>query len=125
MLKGPFALLFLVACSASAQAQDLQEGAWTGTLTPMNHPEMATPLTYDVRHIGDSLAISLQTVGASDPIAARGIVLAADTLLFAFNEPEADVRLRCAFGRQEDGSYAGRCADAEGKWAAFTMVPPK
>ena len=116
--------LLLAACGASVQAQDLQEGTWTGTLTPMNHPEMATPLTYDVRHAGDSLAISLRATGSPDPITARDIALTADTLSFAFNEPEADVLLRCTLGRQEDRSYAGRCADAEGKWAAFTMISP-
>ncbi|MGI9175040.1 MAG: hypothetical protein ACR2GR_06960 [Rhodothermales bacterium] len=126
MQKPAFALtVLLIVCSAQTQAQDLQEGTWTGTLTPMNHPERATPLTYDVRHAGDSLTITFALSDLPDSVVTRDITLTADTLSFAFNEPEADVLLRCALGRQEDQSYAGRCADAEGKWAAFTMVPPE
>ena len=126
MLKTIFTLTLLLAvCSAPSQAQDLQEGTWTGTLTPMNHPEMATPLIYDVRHVGDSLAITLTSPALPDSVVMREITLTADTLSFAFNEPEADVLLRCALGRQEDGSYTGRCADAEGKWATFAMIAPE
>ena len=117
--------LLLAANTAQTRAQDLQEGTWTGALTPMNHPEMATPLTYDVRHVGDSLAISFGMPGSPELMATREVALVADTLHFAFDEPEADVRLDCALGRQEDGSYAGRCADAEGKSATFTMIPPE
>ena len=47
-----------------------------------------------------------------------------DTLSFVFNEPEAGVLLTCALARQADERSAGRCVDAEGKWAHFTMTPP-
>ena len=58
---------------------------------------------------------------AAAPASAR---VEGDTLSFVFNEPEAGVLLTCALARQADERYAGRCVDAEGKWAHFTMTPP-
>ena len=109
--------------AAGAEAPTLETGTWTGGLTPMNHPDMTMPMTYDVRRDADGLAISLAgEQGEMTPT--HDVALDGDTLRFAFNEPEENVLLTCALGRQADASYAGRCTDAEGKWAHFTMVPP-
>lgn len=116
-----FALLALAAC---ASPERLDEGRWTGTLTPMNHPEMANPVAYDVGYAGDTLRIALVGPGGGT-LPTRDVRLTADTLHFAFNEPEEQVPLRCALGREPTGGFAGRCTDASGQWARFTMQPPE
>jgi hypothetical protein len=117
-----FLMLFIACAPAADEASSepyLPEGQWTGGLVPMNHPDHMTPLTYTVRRDGEVLAITL-----GDTIPTRAVRLQGDTLRFQFNEPEEGVLLDCALGRQEDGSFAGRCTDAGGQWARFTMVPP-
>ena len=102
----------------------LAEGRWSGTLTPMNHPEMENPIAYDVGYEGDDLRIDLVGPdGAALPT--RDVRLTADTLFFVFDEPEENVPLRCALARDETDHLAGRCTDASGKWARFTMQPPE
>ena len=90
----------------------------------MNHPEMANPMAYNVRHTGSSLSIDLVGPGGV-PVSTRDPYLDGDTLFFSFREPEEQVLLRCALGRDSAGGFAGRCADATGKWARFTMHPPE
>ena len=124
MPKSVFVLIsFLAACSAQPSQTALQEGTWTGGLTPMNHPDMVMPLTFEVRRIHGKLSIVLNNGETQTPT--YGLTIEGDTLSFIFNEPEDQVELTCAFGRQADASYAGRCTDAGGKWAHFTMTPPK
>lgn len=69
---------------------------------------MANPIAYDVRYAGEVLIINL--------IGSDGTVLP---------KREEEVPLRCALGRDGSGGFAGRCADASGKWARFTMRPPE
>ena len=104
------------------QRPALQEGTWTGGLTPMNHPDMVLPLTYEVRRIHGKLSITLIAEETRTPT--RALKIEDDTLSFIFNEPEENVELTCAFTRQADAGYAGRCTDAEGKWGHFIMTPP-
>ena len=123
MKKRVFVLIgFLAACSAQPSQPVLQEGTWTGGLTPMNHPDRVMPLTYQVSRVEGQWSIVLKNGETQTPT--RALTIEGDTLSFVFNEPEENVELTCAFGRQADASYAGRCADAEGKWAHFTMTPP-
>ena len=117
-------LLFLSALTLAACAAPdarLQEGTWTGHLTPMNHPEMQLPLTYVVGP-GPTLTIA---PAEGQPVAVRTLAFKGDSLGFIFDEPEAGVPLTCRLARQPDASYAGRCTDAAGKWAHFTMIPPE
>lgn len=117
-------LCLLTACGTSSQSSRLQEGQWTGGLTPMNHPDMSMPLAYDVGYEGDALTLALSGPGGME-MPARDVALQGDTLHFVFDEPEEGVPLQCALGRQAAaGSLEGRCTDAEGKWARFTMTPP-
>jgi hypothetical protein len=82
----------MAACSAPDSAPALPEGTWTGTLTPMNHPEMNNPVAYDVRYVEDTLAIDL--IGPNDSrIATRAVHLTADSLHYRFDEPEEGVTL--------------------------------
>lgn len=112
--------LLLAACGSSSR---LEEGQWTGSLTPMNHPAMENPVSYDVRYAGDDLSIDLVGPGGA-ALPTRDVRLTSDTLHFTFDEPEEGVALDCALGRDDDG-FAGRCTDVSGKWAHFTMRPPK
>ena len=89
----------------------------------MNHPDMVTPLTYDVSYPDGALAIVLN--GPDDTaMAARDVALQDDTLRFVFDEPEEGVTLRCTLGAEPSGGFAGRCIDPTGQWAQFTMMPP-
>jgi hypothetical protein len=45
-------------------------------------------------------------------------------LHYRFDEPEEGVTLQCALGHRADGHFDGRCTDAAGQWARFTMMPP-
>lgn len=113
--------LILAACGSPER---LAEGRWSGTLAPMNHPEMANPVAYDVSYEGNLLHIAVVGPdGAALPT--RDVRLTADTLYFAFDEPEENVPLRCTLRRDTTDSFAGRCADASGQWARFTMQPPE
>ena len=116
------ALSGIPACTTSTPP-NLAVGTWTGTLTPMNHPDMANPITYTVRYPNDALAIDLIGPGGNR-LFTRSIHHTADSLHFTVDEPEEGVTLHCALGRQPDEGFAGRCADATGKWARFTMTPP-
>ena len=114
------ALLCLAACGSSSL---LEEGRWTGALTPMNHPDMANPVAYDVSYDGDALAIDLIGPGGA-AVPTRDVRLANGTLYFTFDEPEEGVALDCALG-SIDGGFSGRCTAPDGKWARFTMRPPE
>ncbi len=88
----------------------------------MNHPDRVMPLTYEVSRADGRLSLTIGSGETQTPT--RALTLEGDTLSFVFNEPEEGVLLTCALGRQADAGYAGRCADAEGKWVLFTMTPP-
>lgn len=116
----PLLLLVLMGCPSGASK--LQDGHWTGTLTPMNHPVMATPVGLLVSTTGGT--IEIEVVGPDGrSIPAREIEFDDDTLGFSFNEPEAGTPLRCDWTRQEDGGFAGRCTDPGGQWALFDVSP--
>lgn len=118
----PLLLVGVVLMACPSGASRLQDGRWTGTLTPMNHPDMQTPIALDVRTTGGSIEIViLGPDGGTLP--AREIDFDDDTLAFTFDEPEAGIPLRCDWTRQPDGGFAGRCTDPEGKWAHFEVDP--
>lgn len=116
-------LFFLFACQSPSQ--QIKEGYWTGTLTPMNHPDMSNPMGYEVSYKEGALGIDV--IGPdSTVIPASNVLLENDTLYFQFNEPEEQVTLDCALAEHESAEqeFAGRCTDESGKWARFTMIPP-
>ena len=115
----PLGLLALAGCAPSPP---IPSGTWTGALTPERHPEMASPVAYRVAYPDGALTIEVVGADAS-ALPARDAQLDGDTLRFAFDEPEGDVPLTCALGRDADG-FAGRCTAPDGQWAHFTMRPP-
>lgn len=117
-------LSLLILSTACQTAPKLPEGRWNGSLTPMNHPDMQNQVAYNVSYESDKLQISLigpnnSTVDVQNPR------IEGDTLFFAFNEPEEHVLLRCALVGEEADGFAGRCTAPSGKWAHFTMRPPR
>lgn len=126
MIKSVFPIfifiVILISCQSSPQ---IEEGHWTGTLTPMNHPDMHNPIGYEVTFKNEGLIV--QIIGPdSSLIPTRNTRVENDTLYFQFNEPEEQVELDCKLGRQENlyKGFVGRCTDESGKWARFTMIPP-
>lgn len=118
--------LFVTFClfAACGTSAELEEGRWTGAITPMNHADVENPVAYDVRYEGSALHIDLVGPGGA-AVATREVRLETDTLRFTFNEPEEGVPLRCALARDGAGGFAGRCTDVDRKWARFTMRPPE
>ncbi|MDX1531809.1 MAG: hypothetical protein R3362_09815 [Rhodothermales bacterium] len=123
-MRLPSLLVVLPGLALAQPAEDVPAGTWTGTLTPMNHPDLHTPLVYEVGHEADGLTLALGPAEADVQVRAEDVRLDADALHFWFREPDAAVRLDCEFRRRDDGSYAGRCTDADGKYATLTMRPP-
>ena len=114
--------LTLTACTA-ADSPGLKPGIWTGSLTPMNHPDVSTPLSYSVTMSDATVSIDIEGPGGTSR-PARAIEILTDRLLFVFDEPEQDVELECNLALVDEGKYEGRCTDSEGKWAFFRMEAP-
>lgn len=117
------ALLLVGVTACTPSSPSIESGQWTGTLTPMNHPDLHQPITYDVQSDDGALSIALVGPGGQ-AIPTRDVRLESDTLFFTFDEPEEQVPLDCALARDTE-AFAGRCTDASGKWARFTMRPPE
>jgi hypothetical protein len=118
----------LAACSASTlAAQDaptlLELGVWSGSLTPMHHPDAPTPLGIAVSGSVGSQAIEIR--GPGDLVLPTHDVAVSEAgVVFSFLEPEADVPLRCDLRFDHGGTLTGRCTDPDGKWARLTLRPP-
>lgn len=106
--------------AASAGAQQIETGKWTGSITPPN--QGAVQVTYDVAMKGDTIAI---TVSAAEHGEFRfsDVKLTGEVLTFWFTPgPRVDCSLT---RRQDDGAYAGSCRDSDGGLATMVMIPPK
>lgn len=102
----PVLALLSASCSFSPTGQPLKQGRWAGTLTPMNHPGMENPVSYEVRYSWKDLLIKL--IGPDGvPIATHSPRLEADTLYFSFKEPEEQVLLNCVLAGH--GTTGGSC----------------
>lgn len=112
------ALPFLAA--AAAQAQKLEAGKWTGTITPPGE-QQTVEVTYDVTLKGDSLGMTINA-GEHGSFPASEMKLASGKLTFVFMPGP---RVDCTLDRQNDGAYSGTCKDAQGGVATMVMIPPK
>ena len=119
-------LTIFTACAPPSKNKSLlDEGRWSGYLTPMNHPEMQNPVSYEVSYENSDLDIQLIGPGA-EPVQTMNPHVEGDTLYFSFNEPEEGVTLECRLASLSEGeaAFKGRCSDPSGKWALFAMIPP-
>lgn len=105
---------------AAAQAQTLEVGKWTGTVTPPNE-QQTVPVTYDVTMKGDTIAITVDA-GEHGTYPFNGVKLSDGVLTFWFSPGP---RVDCNLTRGEDGGYRGPCRDSEGGTARMEMIPPK
>ena len=115
----------LVGCTSEevVEVPTLEEGTWTGTIMPMDHPDERTEIIY---RVSTTLGGVNMTIGTSfDNVRpSRDVEVTVDSLYFVFDEPESEVELTCALGLQSNGNYEGKCLDPENKWAWFTMRRP-
>lgn len=88
----------------------------------MNHPDRLIPVAFDLQTASGAPSVTLLgPAGAT--IDGRDVAWDGETLRFVFDEPEAGVPLTCEWPLQSDGSLAGRCTDADGRWARFEVSP--
>lgn len=113
------AVLPLVAVS-SAQAQKLEPGKWSGTVTPPGEV-LGMEVTYDVTMQGDTLGITVNA-GEHGTFAFREVKLNDKTLTFWFTPGP---RVDCTLTGNAEGVFSGPCLDSEGGKASMIMVPPK
>lgn len=116
------AVLLSAACTGapSEAPAPLAEGRWAGSLTPMNHPDQATPVAFDIREDRGAWTVTLLGPGGAT-LPGRDVSWDGATLRFTFDEPEAGVPLACAWTSREGAVLAGRCTDADGRWAQFDV----
>lgn len=105
--------------SQNLNAQTIEEGIWTGTLT---HPDgMTSEVKYDVKIIGDALSIVMKSKTMGDyPL--DDIDLGKAKLSFSFFTGSL---INCSLAMQTSGSYSGKCNGTDGTKWKITMNPPK
>jgi hypothetical protein len=103
-----------------AQAQSLETGKWTGTVTAPGE-QSAMPVEFDVTLKGDTLGITVRA-GEHGTFAFNEAKLDDRTLTFWFMPGP---RVDCTLLRGEDETFSGSCRDSEGGIASMVMVPPK
>jgi len=112
-----FLVILLTSCST---AKKLPSGQWSGYFSPMDQADKRTMLKYEVGHQQEN--VSLQIFGPQGMnIQTNGLEISKDTLFFSFNKMNQSGLLSCALKKVNKNYYYGRCTDAEGRWAVFTM----
>jgi len=118
------AIVFLAALplliGLPAQAQKLEPGKWTGTVTPPGE-QTAMPVTFDVTLKGDTIGITV-SAGEHGSFTFSDVKLADKALTFWFSPGP---RVDCSLTRGDDGVFSGPCKDTQGGVASMVMVPPK
>jgi hypothetical protein len=109
--------LTLLALPASAAAQKLKPGTWTGSVTAPDTPTLDA--TFDVRVNGDTTRITMKIAPGEMEFAS--IKVEADRLSFTFSP---GITVRCTLMLKPDKSYAGDCLDDEGGKGVIVMIPP-
>ena len=106
--------------ATSAGAQEIEPGAWTGTLTPPGGA--VVPVTYEVSDANGALSIVMNNPQLGD-IEFNDARLEGDQLTFWFTP---GTRVECTLTRKEDRSFDGGCSDGRGAdgQGALTMTPP-
>ena len=102
-------------------AQELEQGTWTGTLTPP--PGIEVPVTFEVGGTDGALSIVMTAPLVEPPMVFNDVKLDGDELTFWW---APDIRLDCRLLRKEDGSFEGPCSDGSGPAGEgiLKMLPP-
>lgn len=86
----------------------------------MDKPANRIDLTYEVDN--QQKDVSLEIFGPRGMnIQTNGLEMSKDTLFFSFDKMDQTGKLSCALKKVNKKYYYGRCTDAEGRWAVFTM----
>ena len=114
-------VLLALGSAASASAQALAQGTWTGTMSPPGGE--AIPVNYQVSGSGGALSIAMMAVQVEGEMPFNDIRLDGPTLTFWW---EPGVRVDCSLTRTDAGGFAGTCSDGTGDAGegTITMVPP-
>ena len=102
-------------------AQELEQGTWTGTLTPP--PGGEVPVTFEVGGTDGVLSIVMSAPMVEPPMVFNDVKLDGDELTFWW---APDIRLDCRLLRREDGIFEGPCSDGSGPAGdgILKMLPP-
>jgi len=122
LLAAVFAV-FTVALAPHATAQSLEEGMWTGTMTPPGDGD-GVEIGYEVKMDGDVLMIALlppEGEGADDDRYEFSEVRMEDGNLVFWWQPGP--RVDCVLEPLEDG-FEGECTDESGGTGILSMFPP-
>ena len=100
--------------AASASAQGLAPGIWTGTLKIAGGARLVVEYTVTGGG-GDSVEITMKTAdGPASPV--TDLKLAERQLAFRWGS------FSCALGRKQERTYAGRCQTADGTVGELTLT---
>ena len=110
----------IVMMPLAAQAQKLEPGTWTGSITPPGQD--AFPVTYDVAMAGDTVKISMNAQ-QHGTFKFDNVKLASGKLTFTWQTPGPV--LDCALEAKPDNSYSGICSIGGQDPGTMVMIPPK
>lgn len=114
------AFLVTLAAPGVLFARPLEEGIWSGTMTPPT-VRQATEVTYEVTYEDGNLSITMRASGGRE---ARFAEIRFDEGRLLFSWIAGGLTLQCALEPQEDGSYRGSCASEGGSPGRLEMIPP-
>jgi hypothetical protein len=109
----------VVALPATAAAQKLAPGKWTGTIAPPDNA--AIEATFDVSMAGDTTKITINAAGRV--METTNVKVEKDRVLFGFAPGGTSVQ--CTLLVQPDKSYTGDCLDSGGGKGVIVIRPPK
>lgn len=110
-------LVAVVSMPVTGSAQDLQDGVWTGTVSPPGGEDV--DVTYEVSHEGSELAVKMVTPMGNFPFAE--VRFEEGVLLFSWSPGPV---LECRLDPDDDGSYYGDCVEEDDEPGQLLMVPP-
>ncbi len=104
-------------------AQEMERGAWTGTVSPARAASFA--VTFDVGETDGALSIVMSLPEAELSTAFIDLKLDGDELTFWLEPEPGGTRAECTLLRKEDGSFEGNCTGGSGMIeGTLTMRPP-
>ena len=137
MRRSTFAIALVWVLSSALQAQELQEGTWTGTLVRApraggNNPQPQR-VSLEVKKIPDPLwrwrpgrGEVLEVVFVVPQRRAPVTDLVIGKASLSFSHQREDIQVNCRLDLQPDGAYEGDCVgDGDARTFRLTLTPPK